>query len=59
MSKDRRKLSIGYSATISENKEKLEERQKLPLNFQTQGVKMDHPQTQKMKLTKRRKDKRK
>jgi hypothetical protein len=52
-------MSIGYSATISENKEKWEERQNFSLNLQTQGVKMDHPQTQRIKLTKRRHAKRK
>jgi hypothetical protein len=59
MSEDHHGLSIEYSATISENKGKWEERQKFSLNFQTQRVKMDHPQTQRMKLTKRRQAKRK
>jgi hypothetical protein len=52
-------MSIGYNATISENKQKWEEIQKFSMNLQTHGVKMDHPQTQRMKFTKRRQDKRK
>jgi hypothetical protein len=52
-------MSIEYSVMISENKGKWEERQNFSLNLQTQGVKMDHPQTQRMKLTKRRQAKRK
>jgi hypothetical protein len=59
MTKDHRRLRIGHNVTISENKENWEERQNFSMNLQTQGVKMDHPQTQRMKLTKRRKAKRK
>jgi hypothetical protein len=58
-SKDRHRLSIGYNATIYENKEKWEERQNFSMNLQTQGVKMDHPQTQRIKLAKIRQAKRK
>jgi hypothetical protein len=47
-------MRIGHSVTISENKEKWEKRQNFSLNLQTQRVKMDHPQTQRIKLTKRR-----
>jgi hypothetical protein len=35
----------------------MEERQKIYLNFQTQGVQMDHPQTQRTNLIRGRKDK--
>jgi hypothetical protein len=43
--------------TIFETKGKWKERQKFSLNLQTQGVQMDHPQTQRMHLRKRRQDK--
>jgi hypothetical protein len=59
MLEDHRGLSIGYSAAISENKEKCEERQKFSLNLKTQGVNIDNPQNQRMTLTKRRQAKRK
>jgi hypothetical protein len=46
-------------ATMTENKEKLKRGQSFSMNFQDQGVNMDHPKTQRMKLTKSRQAKRK